>query len=143
MMTTLPIRKIAPGANAPLPSGPTASFADDAVEVVAATLDTGPESVRALTALLSDAERQRASRFVFDRDRRRFIVARARLCQLLAARLGVQPESVELTYGTHGKPALARRFAGSDLRFNVSHSEDVAMFAFATEREVGIDVEAV
>jgi 4'-phosphopantetheinyl transferase len=142
-MTTLPIGRIALGANASLPSGPIASFADDAVEVVATTLDVGRESVRALTALLSDAERQRASRFMFERDRRRFTVARARLRQLLAARLGVEPESVELAYGTHGKPALARRSTDSDLRFNVSHSADVAVYAFAGGREVGIDVEVV
>jgi 4'-phosphopantetheinyl transferase len=120
-----------------------AVLADDAVEVVATTLDVGRDCVRALTALLSEAERQRAGRFAFDRDRRRFIVARARLRQLLAARLGVAPESVELAYGTHGKPALARRSTDSDLRFNVSHSEEVAVYAFAAGREVGIDVEVV
>jgi 4'-phosphopantetheinyl transferase len=106
-------------------------------------LDVGPEAVRALAPLLSDAERQRASRFVFDRDRRRFIVARARLRRLLSARLDVQPESVEFVYGTHGKPALARRFADSDLRFNVSHSDDVAVYAFGLGREIGIDVETI
>ena len=55
----------------------------------------------------------------------------------------MQPESVELTYSAYGKPALARRFADSKLYFNISHSEDVAVYAFAFDREVGIDVEAV
>lgn len=102
-----------------------------------------PEAVRASAALLSGAERQRASRFAFDRDRRRFIVARAQLRCLLAARLGVRPECVELVHGPRGKPALSRRFADSGLRFNVSHSEEVAVYAFALGREVGIDVEAI
>ncbi|HEY6721973.1 MAG TPA: 4'-phosphopantetheinyl transferase superfamily protein, partial [Burkholderiales bacterium] len=119
------------------------SFADDAIEVVLARLDVGPEAVRASAALLSDAERQRASRFALDRDRHRFTVARARLRQLLAARLGVQPESVELVYGERGKPALARSCATSDLRFNTTHSGEVAAYAFAPGREIGIDVEAV
>jgi 4'-phosphopantetheinyl transferase len=57
--------------------------------------------------------------------------------------LGVRPESVELTYGAHGKPTVSRRFADADLRFNVSHSEDVAVYAFALGREIGVDVEAV
>jgi len=30
-----------------------------------------------------------------------------------------------------------------DLRFNVSHSEDLAVYAFALGREVGVDVEAL
>jgi 4'-phosphopantetheinyl transferase len=103
----------------------------------------GPDAVRASTALLSAVERQRANCFAVDRDRRRFIVARAYLRRFLAARLGVRPESVELVHGPRGKPALSRRFADSDLRFNVSHCEDVAVYAFALGREVGIDVEAL
>ena len=115
----------------------------DAIEVVVIRLAIGPAAVRASAVLLSDAERQRASRFVFDRDAHRFIVARARLRQLLAVRLGVRPESVELVYGARGKPALALPEADSDLRFNVSHRDEVAVYAFSFGREVGIDVEAV
>ena len=115
----------------------------DPYEIVVFRLDIGSAAVRASAALLSDADRQRAGRFAFDHDRRRFIVARAQLCRLLAGRLGVRPESVELVYGPRGKPALSRRFADSNLRFNVSHSEDVAVYAFALGREIGIDVEAI
>ena len=113
------------------------------VEIVATGLAVEPAAARAAIAFLSDAERQRASRLAFDRDRRRFVVARARLRQLLGARLDVRPEAVELVYGAHGKPALAPRFAASDLRFNVSHCDDLAVYAFSHGREVGIDVEAV
>jgi 4'-phosphopantetheinyl transferase len=120
-----------------------ASFTNHEIEVVVTRLVAGSETVRASALVLSDAERQRASRFAFDRDRRRFIVARARLRQLLAVRLGVRPESVEFAYGAHGKPALARRFADSDLCFNVSHCDDVAAYALSCGRTVGIDVEAL
>lgn len=119
------------------------SVASDTVEIVVAKLDAGVDALRASAALLSDEEQQRASRFVFDHDRRRFVAARARLRQLLAARLNVRPESVELVYGAHGKPTLARHFADPDLRFNVSHCEDIAVYAFARGREIGIDVETV
>lgn len=115
----------------------------DAVEVVATHLDAAPEAVGTLHALLSDAERRRARRMAFGRDRRRFIVARGRLRQLLGARLGVRPEAVELAYGAHGKPALAPRFAVSDLRFNVSHCDGVAAYALMYGGEIGIDIEAV
>jgi len=124
-------------------SQPATCERDDAIDVVVTRLALGPDAVGASVTLLSDTERQRASRFVVDRDARRFIVARARLRQLLAERLGVRPESVELVYGAHGKPALARPGADADLRFNVSHREDVAVYAFSYGREVGIDVEAV
>jgi 4'-phosphopantetheinyl transferase len=116
-------------------------FADDAIEVVVSRLNAEPEALRASEALLSDAERQRARRFAFNRHRRRFIVGRARLRQLLAASLGVRPEAVDVQYGAHGKPALAN--SNSDLRFNMSHSGDVAVYAFSRGAEIGIDVEAV
>jgi 4'-phosphopantetheinyl transferase len=131
------------GAVAPLPCRATAHFAEGAIDIVVTQLDLRPAAVRALAVWLSDAERIRASRFAFDRDRRRFVVTRARLRQLLGVRLDVRPQSVELMYGERGKPALARGYAGSDLRFNVSHSDDVAVYAFASGREIGIDVEAV
>jgi len=120
-----------------------ASRTDDDVEVIVARPDFGPDAVSASARLLSDGERERARRFAFDRDRNRFIVVRALLRQLLAARLGVPPEAVELASGTRGKPVLAGRFAASNLRFNVSHCEDVVVYAFSSGREVGVDVEAV
>jgi len=113
------------------------------IDVVVTCLAAAPEVVRASAALLSDAERHRARRFAFDRDARRFIIARARLRELLAARLGVGAESIELEYGAHGKPALSPRFADSDLHFNVSHCDDVAAYAFTCGHAIGIDLEAV
>lgn len=112
-------------------------------ELYTTRLDLTPRTVKALAELLSDDEQQRASRLVFQRDRARFIVARARLRQLLGARLGVSPASIEFSYGARGKPALAARFADCGVRFNLSHSEDVAVYGFAAGREVGVDVEAV
>jgi 4'-phosphopantetheinyl transferase len=107
-------------------------------EVVVASLDIDAEP---LAGLLSADERHRAGRFAFARERRRYIVARARLRQLLGERLGAAPESLQFVYHPHGKPALERRLGQRDLRFNVSHCGGVAAYAFAEGREVGVDVE--
>ena len=112
-------------------------------ELFTTRLDLAPRAVTALAEVLSDEEQQRASRLVVHGERARFIVARARLRQLLGARLGVSPGSVDFSYGARGKPALAARFADSGLRFNVARSEDIAVYAFALDREIGVDVEAV
>src|SRR5215475_824153 len=120
-----------------------AYFAAEAVDVVVARLDAGPAVVRAAAAFLSNAERSRASRFAMARDSRRFTVARSILRHLLAARLGARPDPVELNPEKRGKPALANRFATSGLRFNLSHAGDIAVYAFSSGREVGIDVEEV
>jgi 4'-phosphopantetheinyl transferase len=105
-------------------------------EIVVARLDA---PVEALRSLLCPAERERAARFRFERDRRRYIVARARLRQLLGARLGVRPEAIEITHGMKGKP----RLADGGLHFNLSHSDDVALYAFSSACELGADIEAI
>lgn len=115
---------------------------NDTIEIVVAGLALEPAAVRASASLLSAAERERARRFAFGRDARRFIVGRGRLRQLLGARLGVRPESVELVYGARGKPALANSGRNS-LRFNLSHRDDLAVYALSWGCEVGIDVEAI
>ena len=112
---------------------------DGAAEVVPVRLDVTPDRVRELTGHLSAAERRRAERFVFERERRRYAVARGLLREQLASRLGVAPEEVELDSGPFGKPVVPH----SDLRFNVSRSREAAVFAFSRGHEVGIDVEAV
>ena len=109
------------------------------LEIVFARLDVHAAALPPLALLLSADEQARAARFRLERDRRRFVVARATLRRLLAARLSTRPESVQLAYGPHGKPALAE----SGLRFNLSHSGELALYVFSRRREVGIDVEAV
>ena len=121
---------------------PAMGARDDAIEIVVVGLALEPAAVRASATLLSAAERERARRFAFGRDARRFIVGRARLRQLLGARLGVRPESVQLVYGARGKPALANSGRNS-LRFNLSHRDHVAVYALSWGCEVGIDVEAI
>lgn len=117
---------------------------DDAIEIVVVGLAVEPAAVRASASLLTEAERERATRFTFARDARRFIVCRARLRQLLGARLSVRPESVELVYGARGKPALANSGRNSP-RFNLSHRDDLAVYALSSGGggEVGVDVEAI
>ena len=116
---------------------------DGAVEVVTARLDVAPAVARDLESCLSGGERERARRFVVERDGRRWIAGRARLRQLLADRLGMAPEDVELARGPHGKPGLSPRMADPDLEFNMSRSGDLAAYAFSRGRAIGIDIEAV
>jgi 4'-phosphopantetheinyl transferase len=91
--------------------------------------------------LLSAAERARAVRFHFDQHRERFVASRALLRLILARYVGADPARVEFCAGLLGKPELAEPFSQSAVRFNASRSGDVAVFAIARAREVGIDVE--
>lgn len=95
--------------------------------------------------LLDDYERSRADRFKFDKHRRRFIVGRAVLRILLGRYLGASPEELTFQYSGHGKPSLSSAWAAESdswpLAFNLSNSNELATYAFARNRRVGIDVE--
>jgi 4'-phosphopantetheinyl transferase len=89
--------------------------------------------------LLNQFERHRAERFVFKRDRSRFIAAHAQIRRLLGGYLGVAPDLCEFEIGPNGKPALA---GASTLRFNLAHSSDRAVLAVSSGAEVGVDIES-
>lgn len=117
---------------------------DGGVDVWRVRLDTPEPAARSLERLLSPDEVTRANRFRFAQDRRRFVVARAVLRQVLGAYLGASPSSLRLAYGPQGKPRLAdtccRR---GHVTFNLSHSGGLALLAVAKGCEIGVDLEAV
>ena len=119
------------------------SVAIDGTDLWHLNLDPGAAEVTTLASLLSPDERSRAQRFAAERDRRRFVVARGRLRQVLGDLLGTPPGAVRLAYGSHGKPRIEDADNHLDLRFNVSHTADHALLATTLGREVGVDIERV
>ena len=118
-------------------------LSNDVFEVLVEQLNIDTRTVDKAEMLLSDDERARSRRFVFDRDRKHFIVARAKLRKMLSERLGLRPESVEFAYGEYGKPSLPKHSSNRSLHFNASRSNDIVVCAFAEDREIGVDIEAI
>ena len=110
------------------------------IDVWVAGLDVADGVLAGLEADLSQEELERASRLRFEEHRRRFVAAHGFLRRVLARRLGCAPDEVAFAVGPNGKPRLA---VGSALRFNLAHSDGLAVCAVADEREVGVDVERV
>jgi 4'-phosphopantetheinyl transferase len=89
-------------------------------------------------ACLIPEERERAGHLLFPADQQQFIASRGTLRLLLRHYAGAEnPRDLHIAYGEKGKPY----FADSDLRFNLSHTRDLALFAFAREINLGVDVE--
>lgn len=95
------------------------------------------------STFLSPDELARAERFHFDRDRQRYIAGRGALRLILGRYLDCQPAEIAFDYGPQGKPALAAPWDRSDLCFNATHSHEMALYAIARVRRVGIDVEHI
>jgi len=130
-----------PGKSLVAPASPDMDRAN--VHVWFAGLDPSDAVVLRMSEIISREERKRAESFRFERDRRRFIVARAVLREILGACLGVEPGHLSFRCGRNGKPELAGIFEASRLRFNVSHSHNGALYAATLDREVGIDLEFI
>lgn len=110
------------------------------VHVWRISLDQQDETLERFRRTLEPDELDRAGRFHFEKHRRHFVVARGFLRSVVARYLETQPESLRFAYGEYGKPALATEHV---LRFNLSHSHEVALLAVALDAELGVDVEHI
>jgi 4'-phosphopantetheinyl transferase len=118
-------------------TGKAPCLAADEAHVWRLDLRTIPEAIE--LQALSAAERVRAARFVFARDRERFVSAHCAVRRILAAYLGADPRALEFVEGVNGKPALA---AGGPA-FNLSHSGDHGLLAVSPRAEIGADIETL
>ena len=120
---------------------PKFQLRDGKIHIWSACLDVVPS--RHQWHMLSGDERQRAGRFMFERDRNRYVVARSTLRTLLGRYLSVAPEDVSFAYGPHSKPELAPPLDRHMLHFNVSHSHGQFLVATARGSAIGVDIEKV
>ncbi len=88
---------------------------------------------------LDDAERDRARRFHFDRDRRRFIAGHDSIRRILSRYLDVAPGDFEFDVEAQGRPTLK----GGGVNFNYSRSEEWGLLAVSDAAILGADIETV
>ena len=110
------------------------------VDVWCVSLASTPDARGSFDQTLTAEERARATRMRVGGER--WIAARAALRRVLGHYLDLPPEHVPLSAGGDGKPRLARRTL-PDLRFNLSHSDGIALVAVRLDHEVGVDVERI
>lgn len=109
-------------------------------------LDLPEERLPFLQSLLSDEELDRARRYRFQRDWRRFVARRGLLRMVLSSYLEEHPAGLGFGYGPWGKPALANHRGGPasfNLSFNLSDSADRALIAVTGGAAVGVDLEHI
>ncbi len=90
--------------------------------------------------ILADDEQARAHRFRFETDRNKFVVGRGLLRTILAKYLSTDPARIRFEYSLQGKPWLGGE-QPSKLKFNLTHSANLALYAVTLNQEIGIDLE--
>jgi 4'-phosphopantetheinyl transferase len=113
------------------------------IHVWAVRLDDATVDLDRGCDLLSPEERERAERFKFEGDRRRYLVAHIALHDILCRYAAIDPSRLSFDIGANGKPTLPQALASSGVEFNLSHSSEMALLAVCHKREVGVDIEYV
>jgi 4'-phosphopantetheinyl transferase len=99
------------------------------------------DRVDALRNVLCERERKKAARFRREADRSSSIAARGALRILLSGYTGIPAAEIGFQYSETGKPFIA--MDGSEVDFNVSHSNDWVVLAFGRDCNIGVDVEKI
>ncbi len=106
------------------------------------TDDLSADDLAASLSSLSDDERARSARFVFDRDRVEYAAAHALLRTSLSVYAEGEPAAWIFGREPGGKPVLAAAH-GAALAFNLAHTRGLVACAITGGADVGVDVEAV
>jgi 4'-phosphopantetheinyl transferase len=99
-----------------------------------------PRLLEAYLGLLNPEEREKQRRFHFERHRRQYLVSHALVRLTLSRYAPVRPEAWSFVTNAYGCPEVAGQ-GSPRLRFNLSHTDGMAVVAVALNMEVGVDVE--
>jgi 4'-phosphopantetheinyl transferase len=116
-------------------------FGKDEVHIWRVSLTQDPATLSQLSALLAIDERRRAEKYYRAVDRDHFIVARGVLRRIISIYLQISPGALQFTYNEYGKPNIADHQNDRNLNFNLSHSNDLALYGFRLGGGLGIDIE--
>ena len=100
-----------------------------------------PDREERAFAILDEHERARWNRFAVRGARRRYALCRAAVRINLCERLECSNRELSFGYLEHGKPFAKVNGVPSDASFNVSHSGDHGLIAFADRDGLGVDLE--
>jgi len=116
-------------------------LSESEVHIWLAELSAAPEAAERAWSLLAADEQERATRFRFPHLKENFTLAHGALRCLLARYVDAAPREIEFVYGEQKKPEVSR--PRGRVRFNMSHSGNLAAYALVIDCEVGIDVEKI
>lgn len=95
---------------------------------------------------LDESEQEVAGRFLFERDRRQYLVAHALVRRVLALETGIPEAEAVIWRSSRGRPFLQTPAGGlprgaATLDFNLSHANAYNLLGVSRDARIGVDVE--
>ena len=113
------------------------------VDVWVIALPRSPDCIGPFWQILGPDERRRTEEFYRRSDSAQYVSSHAALRIILAHYAENDPRHFRFVCGAHGKPAIDPDLGLPDIRFNLSHSGNLAAIAVNLASEVGIDIEHI
>ncbi len=113
------------------------------IHVWLVNLKTISDSIPTMYSLLSFDEINKANEFKAEQHKVNYILTRGSLRKILTLYLQVEAEEIKFLYNEYGKPYLDSNYIENSLYFNLSHSDDLAIFAISKTNNLGIDLEKI
>jgi 4'-phosphopantetheinyl transferase len=106
-------------------------------------IDIDSPIIKTYLPILSIDEQEKANRFCFLNDRNRFITVRSILRRIIGYYIGKSPRELKFNFNQYGKPFLSQNSSTNAIKFNVSHSHEIALIAVNQDFDIGVDVEYI
>jgi 4'-phosphopantetheinyl transferase len=117
------------------------NLGDGDIHIWLSYLNLHEARLKHLYPLLDAGEKERSERFKFYKHRKRFIASHGFMRSVLSLYTHTPAELIEFDLKEQGKPELIANSNKTDIHFNLSHSNNLALLAIRKSHEVGIDVE--
>jgi 4'-phosphopantetheinyl transferase len=102
-----------------------------------------PSDMQRWLRVLDPGERERASRFWIEADRREFAAAHALLRAMLTYYFDVPALAWRFLVDANGKPWVDPNVGPHEIQFNLSHTRGLVAVALASRGAIGVDVEEI
>ena len=116
---------------------------DEEIFLFRLRLDLPAARLKQMGRLLSPDERERAGRFHFARDRRRYWAGRGQLREILGALTGTDASELTFSYNARGKPKLTTPKNAPSWHFNLAHADSLALVSVTRAGKIGVDLERI
>lgn len=115
------------------------SLHENTVELYFISVEKWRKEYSLLFAILDASEKIKAERFIFEKDRERYVIAHGLKWLVLSHLLGCHYTELNFYYTDNKKPHLVNNL----LYFNLSHSGNWILLGVSQTQEIGVDIEVM
>ena len=125
-----------------MPASQATSLGKDEIHIYISKLDHPVNEINQYRELLTQEELSKAARYLLPSRQNTFILSRGKLRAHLAHYTSLPAKHIEFIYSKNQKPFISEKQNSTNpVYFNISHSHNYILHAFARTSILGIDIE--